>query len=622
MKTRRKVIGLFAISSLAAITACSSQESDSGRVKNAALDRSPVLVNSAFVRGAGGWTLDQTSLPVGDGCAKGNGDPSLGTMASGKVVFGKVSKAITQVVSVPEPGRVTISFSAEVPSKPANAPAFEVLFALNDSNERPSDSSKVSKDLALSVTTTRANEKVTVSIWGLNYSGRSGCSGVSIKNMQSSYVKTVVAAATNSSSSTSSSSSSTSTSSTTTTTTTTAPATIKIPTQAPVSNAARGTCAAAKCNIGDTGPSGGVVFITPSTPGNTTGQFFEVSRNVSTSHKWGCAGKVLGNSGAAIGEGRANTARILARCTTGNAVREARARMKLDGDGPGIWFLPSTGEMAELYRNKPTLDSIDFRLLFGGNYWTSTEVNATDVQGAILGRSDQVVFPMKKTTDFDVKLISAFTPDLTPLLVLGPKQEFKLNDIGPAGGRIFITPDTPGNTTGKYFEAAQKDWSGAVPSQFGFYKTNWACNSVAQKLVGATATAIGTGAANTRMVEAACVSAPASEVFATRIVSNFVINERSDWFLPSKDEHTALYLSITNPDSNVDIGMLWDLGGRRQFNACILTSTEFSKDIVYGSFEREMAAGGQEYATLKNSQSGCPWPVREVIAGEIGYRPL
>ena len=43
MKTRRKVIGLFAISSLAAITACSSQESDSGRVKNAALDRSPVL---------------------------------------------------------------------------------------------------------------------------------------------------------------------------------------------------------------------------------------------------------------------------------------------------------------------------------------------------------------------------------------------------------------------------------------------------------------------------------------------------------------------------------------------------------------------------------------------------
>jgi hypothetical protein len=83
-----------------------------------------------------------------------------------------------------------------------------------------------------------------------------------------------------------------------------------------------------------------------------------------------------------------------------------------------------------------------------------------------------------------------------------------------------------------------------------------------------------------------------------------------------------LYRSITSPDSNVDIGMLWDFGGRRQFNACILTSTEFSKDIVYGSFEREMAAGGQEYATLKNSQSGCPWPVREVIAGEIGYRPL
>ena len=61
MKTRRKVIGLLAVSLLAAITGCSSQENDSSRVKNAALDRSPVLVNSAFVSGAGGWTLDKTS---------------------------------------------------------------------------------------------------------------------------------------------------------------------------------------------------------------------------------------------------------------------------------------------------------------------------------------------------------------------------------------------------------------------------------------------------------------------------------------------------------------------------------------------------------------------------------
>ena len=620
MKIRRNTFVVATAALLITVAGCSSSEDSSSRVKNAALPAEPVLINGSFSKGGKGWNLGRSNALVGDGCAVGtSGDPSMGKQVASKLVFGKTPREVMQTVTVPEPGKVTVSFSAEVPAAPAGAARspFEVIFQLRDSSESPSDTSTKSKTFSLSVTTTRAYEQVNIMIFGWNASGRAGCSGASVSNASLSFVKTPATTSTT----TAVAKTTTTLKATTTTSTTSTTTTVKATTTAPPATpAALGTCTVSKCNIGDTGPSGGVVFITPTTPGNATGNFFEVSRSVSAEHKWGCAGKVLGNSGAAIGDGRANTARMLARCTTDNAVREARARTKVDGDGPGIWFLPSTNELLELHRNKALLDSISVMMLWGGQYWTSTELDATKAQIGILGRTTQVIGSLSKTSGFDVKLISMFKPDLTPLLVLGPKQDFNLNDIGPAGGRIFITPSTPGNTTGKYFEAAQKDWSGKVPEQFSWLPTKWACDAASKKLVGATATAIGTGAANTRLVDDTCASAPASEVFAIRTVSQFRINERSDWFLPSKDEHTALYRSITG--SNVDIGLLWDFSGTRSFNACVLSSTEFSKDIVYGSYEREMAAGGQEYATQKTSTAGCPWPVREVIEGEIGYRPL
>ena len=38
-----------------------------------------------------------------------------------------------------------------------------------------------------------------------------------------------------------------------------------------------------------------------------------------------------------------------------------------------------------------------------------------------------------------------------------PGVVYAINDVGPLGGRIFITPATVGNTAGKYFEAAAAD---------------------------------------------------------------------------------------------------------------------------------------------------------------------
>ena len=66
---------------------------------------------------------------------------------------------------------------------------------------------------------------------------------------------------------------------------------------------------------------------------------------------------------------------------------------------------------------------------------------------------------------------------------------YLVGDTGPAGGKIFITPTTTGNTTGLYFEAATEDVSAS--------RFLW-CNSSDQSIAGANGIAIGSGRTNTQ----------------------------------------------------------------------------------------------------------------------------
>ena len=100
----------------------------------------------------------------------------------------------------------------------------------------------------------------------------------------------------------------------------------------------------------------------------------------------------------------------------------------------------------------------------------------------------------------------------------------RIGDVGPGGGRIFITPSTIGNSTGQYFEAAP--YADEVLAK-------WCSDSDA--LLGASGTSIGTGATNTAIAAATCIDG------ACKIASKYSNNGFSDWFLPSKDELNALY---------------------------------------------------------------------------------
>ncbi len=143
------------------------------------------------------------------------------------------------------------------------------------------------------------------------------------------------------------------------------------------------TCALGdRCAIGDIGPGGGVVFITPSTMGNRTGKYFEAA-----SKRWNGPAKdpnvdwcsdpkvvVTGATGVRIGTGATNTAAIVAvtRCQFGAAYQAAGYR----GRGLADWFLPSKGELAQLWTQRAKLRALD---LVGDGlwyYWSSTYCKA------------------------------------------------------------------------------------------------------------------------------------------------------------------------------------------------------------------------------------------------------
>lgn len=119
-------------------------------------------------------------------------------------------------------------------------------------------------------------------------------------------------------------------------------------------------------SVGDVGPAGGTIGITPSTPGNSTGKYFEFGTPSANSLVW-CDSSDPGYStllgtGTAIGTGAANTARIAANCSLGTGVY---ADQYTQG-GYSDWFLPSAYELNAVKDVAPP-----------GGYATSSERNAT-----------------------------------------------------------------------------------------------------------------------------------------------------------------------------------------------------------------------------------------------------
>ena len=118
--------------------------------------------------------------------------------------------------------------------------------------------------------------------------------------------------------------------------------------------------------IGDVGPGGGIVFITPSTEGNLTGLYFEVATSVHHAQSSWCntESTLLGASGVSIGTGKSNTAIADTTCASG-AIQIVSDYVS---NGLSDWFLPSQGEFNEMYSNRNTIGGF-----LADYYWTSSE---------------------------------------------------------------------------------------------------------------------------------------------------------------------------------------------------------------------------------------------------------
>ena len=120
-------------------------------------------------------------------------------------------------------------------------------------------------------------------------------------------------------------------------------------------SASAATCAqGGVCSIGQTGPGGGLVFITPTTSGNSTGRYFEAapagwSGSAADPLARLCtnATTVDGASGTAIGTGETNTNLFAASAACGASAADTATALVLGGRDD--WFLPSFDELKEMY---------------------------------------------------------------------------------------------------------------------------------------------------------------------------------------------------------------------------------------------------------------------------------
>lgn len=167
-------------------------------------------------------------------------------------------------------------------------------------------------------------------------------------------------------------------------------------------------------------------------------------------------------------------------------------------------------------------------------------------------------------------------------------ESYSIGDTGPAGGKIFITPSTAGNSTGKYFEVAP---SASQVTRTWSSEANWV-----SPVAGADGTAIGTGEQNTAdiVAQSGNLSGSSAAVYA----SEYSVNGYSDWYLPSKDEVSELKNNFSV--LGLSVGYYW-------------TSSESSASLAW----MVLVHGGAAFADETNKSAGLNQvrPVRSFTAG-------
>ena len=157
-----------------------------------------------------------------------------------------------------------------------------------------------------------------------------------------------------------------------------------------------------------------------------------------------------------------------------------------------------------------------------------------------------------------------------------------MGDTGPGGGTVFYIASTT-QSWGKYLEVSPK--AAEIKTAWGCQTDNW----TPEVSVSGTATAIGTGLANTAKIVAACTTSG----IAAHVATVYRGGGKTDWFLPSKDELFALCKFARNQSSEV--------AARCSSNGVL--SSNFSWDYYWSSTQ---ISGAEMLANMEDFGGG--WP--------------
>ena len=130
--------------------------------------------------------------------------------------------------------------------------------------------------------------------------------------------------------------------------------------------------------------------------------------------------------------------------------------------------------------------------------------------------------------------------------VVAIQAVYKVGDTGPAGGIIFY--DKGKSTDGwRFLEAAPSDQDKGIQWNEGLYVEI------------ATATAIGTGKANTNTI----IAEQGSGNYAATLCRDLSLGGFNDWFLPSKDELHLMYVNLKKAGLGGLGGYYWSSSSNR-----------------------------------------------------------